>query len=406
MAVTGAHKSPCSWATTTAWLCGLLLVALETPAGAYPEGMAEGWSVNPSHGQLQCLEPYRRQVPDRGMGIHGLGAVLADRRGGADTSMPPEIFVENVPLVLERQRTTVCMVEKCGSTRFKLLFERGMGYTADEQLVEGGFRPHNATMRGVPSKMDGYISGILNPGRPRVIIVRNPYARVLSAFLNKLACQSISCMMVRERVLDEVPGLPADIHDIARYPQTLAFSIFIRALYDAYTESCKAARLMGTTMVFPLTNAHFMPITQLCMWNYGFGYDYVLPLEEISSWYGGFLALTDLEDVAATGWDIQSYMNMDADEPCFYRPPGMGCRDVPQMKEACGVVNCQAEVLGSPQLQQRSATKAQDKLDDFYTPELATKVTTMYMEDIRQFHYPTYNGVGNIKYDLTKSSCS
>ena len=102
------------------------------------------------------------------MGLQGLGVLLDRRRSGLDTSLPPRIFVENVPLVIDDRRVAVCMVEKCGSTRWKMLYERAMGYNP-ETILARGFLPHNSTMYGVPETMEGYFNGLISSERPSAV---------------------------------------------------------------------------------------------------------------------------------------------------------------------------------------------------------------------------------------------
>ena len=99
----------------------------------------------------------------------------------------PSVFKENIPIVMDAPKITMCMVEKCGSSRFKLLLLRGMGYTPQELLSgHSPLKPHSAQLLTSPRTSEGYLQALTSPEYPRVIIVRSPYARLLSAFLNKV----------------------------------------------------------------------------------------------------------------------------------------------------------------------------------------------------------------------------
>ncbi len=110
------------------------------------------------------------------------------KQAAGNQIQPPSTFLENVPIVIGGQhKVTVCMVQKVGSSRFKLLFLRRMGYTPDTLLGPGhAINPHEGYLIGSPTTMPSYISELLDAQRQRILIVRSPYARVLSAFLNKV----------------------------------------------------------------------------------------------------------------------------------------------------------------------------------------------------------------------------
>jgi hypothetical protein len=281
---------------------------------------------------------------------------------------------------------SMCFVEKCGSSRFKMLFLRQMGYRPEELLGPGHFKVHHAPLRGVPDVMEEYVSELTSA--PRLIIVRSPYTRVLSAFLNKLHCKSCGVKgtqaaanadAMAER-LNARAGVPLSVRNTTAEE---GFALLVRAMHNSSVSSPD-----GRLRVDP----HFAPISNLCLLRSGFRYDYNLKLEAIDVWYADFLALAGLQSEAASGWHISSHLNVaEPGQPCFYHPVGLSCSEVSRLR-----TTCMRPLAAAPHAradQQKSASHADDLAARFYTPELAHMVTEIYARDLRDFNYAVWDGV-------------
>eukprot|EP00191_Tetraselmis_sp_GSL018_P007482 CAMPEP_0177619662 /NCGR_PEP_ID=MMETSP0419_2-20121207/26406_1 /TAXON_ID=582737 /ORGANISM="Tetraselmis sp., Strain GSL018" /LENGTH=174 /DNA_ID=CAMNT_0019118997 /DNA_START=629 /DNA_END=1153 /DNA_ORIENTATION=- len=155
----------------------------------------------------------------------------------------------------------------------------------------------------------------------------------------------------------------------------------------------------------PGLDSHFAPITEQCLISNGFQYDYILKLEQLDTWYVTFLELTRLQQEAAYGWHIDSYFNvLKQEQTCFYRPRGLDCSDVEKTAADClerhpqsqqGNQSAPAASTHQQPKFQRSATGADHVLHDFYTPDLAAKVTEIFRPDLVAFGYPAWDGRSN-----------
>eukprot|EP00192_Tetraselmis_astigmatica_P018922 CAMPEP_0117649144 /NCGR_PEP_ID=MMETSP0804-20121206/807_1 /TAXON_ID=1074897 /ORGANISM="Tetraselmis astigmatica, Strain CCMP880" /LENGTH=246 /DNA_ID=CAMNT_0005454845 /DNA_START=43 /DNA_END=783 /DNA_ORIENTATION=- len=243
--------------------------------------------------------------------------------------------------------------------------------------------------------MEEYLAGLISPSRPRLIVVRNPYARLLSAFLDKALCQGRCLEEERLALFKKLP-----IVNLGKTPkdEKEEFELFVHRLFELYQQRKKYAEHLGIPFDFPINNGHFRPITSMCLWQYGFRYDYVLKMEWTDNWWADFLDFTDMAESAATGWDQKSVHNMAAEgEACFYHPAGMSCSDVPGLRQTCGEERCKVDT----QEVQKTGTSAQSKLQQYYTPRLAAMVSAMYAEDLSDLGYPVWDGASDYNEQLT-----
>eukprot|EP00873_Tetraselmis_striata_P016141 jgi/Tetstr1/436405/TSEL_025236.t1 len=320
----------------------------------------------------------------------GLSSVASAIHAAWKLSGPPVQLRENLPIALPGGRLSMCFVEKCGSSRLKLLFLRGMGYTPAELLGRDRLKVHRAELRGAPATLGAYEAAL--EGSPRVIVVRSPYSRLLSAFLNKLRCTA--CATPGTNAAANADAMAARLHASARVPLWVrdanvtardGFAALVHALDAAAAAAVAAGRRLAM-------DPHFAPISGLCLLPRGFHYDYILPLEAMDAWYADFLALAGLRAEAAGGWHINSHLNLaEPGQPCFYRPAGAVCADVPALEGSCAARPRPGAAQPRPPLQ-RSASNADELVTRFYTPELAAAVTRVYAEDLEAFGYAAWDG--------------
>ena len=191
-------------------------------------------------------------------------------------------------------------------------------------------------------------------------------------------------------------GLPADVRQLSDQE---GFRALVDTLYSAFSKR-KSSQSPATHPLEGI-DPHFAPITTLCLLQAGFVYDYVLKLEAIDDWYADFLELSGLQAEAASGWHIDSWLNVVSDpaEPCFYRPKGASCADVAvsssYFSAPCGGPSGRLEVGPQGEQQrplQRSSNQSEALIRSFYDADLAAKVTDMYSEDLRMLGYAPWGG--------------
>lgn len=110
----------------------------------------------------------------------------------------------------------------------------------------------------------------------------------------------------------------------------------------------------------------------------GFEYDYFLKLEDEMYWLLPLLNVLGIREPARIGWG-------DNETDCFYRPAGMSCSeffDNTYVKR----LELKMHALNLFQSEVRSTLEAH------YTPELASMVNKMFLQDFITFQYPLWDG--------------
>jgi len=225
-------------------------------------------------------------------------------------------------------------------------------------MLEAGIHSYNASW--LPQNFLQWEQEIMQPSRMRFMIVRNPYARILSGFLDK--CISNPWGNVR------CPGMP--------YSRTAEdFARFVEVLYDDY-------------MVKQVhVNTHFTPLVDHCGLPKGFKYHFYLKSEEIDVWYPGFVSYVGLESSVKSGWGYT-----DATPDCFHPLGGMTCKQTD-----LAIRHRRASPAGAKDEDQlpsftmhavdKHSTGADKLLEMFYTKEVAERVYQLYKADFKEFGY-------------------
>ena len=125
---------------------------------------------------------------------------------------------------------------------------------------------------------------IYDPSYLRVMMVRNPYSRLLSAFLDK-ACTPINGYWAGIQKL--IGGL--------YQPTPEDFQRFIVRLLYLKSRNPRD-RHLGS-------EPHFTPLTTHCGIDAGVQYDLILKVEEIDMWYPDIVHILGLQEHVGSGWD-------------------------------------------------------------------------------------------------------
>ena len=185
----------------------------------------------------------------------------------------------------------------------------------------------------------------------RFMVVRNPYSRLLSGYLDKCILQGNLC--------------PVDV-SLARKNPVSGFAQLV-----AHIRS-------GANL-----NSHFTLLTQHC--GIQDGYDYYLPTEQMDLWYSPFSNLTGLTQALRFGWNMTTHWWSGKSE-CFYQVRGHDCDG----HSSDGVLGGVGHSF--------HASSADSQLDVFFNPSLARAVTNWAEPDLAEFGYRPWGGVNGLAY--------
>lgn len=201
-----------------------------------------------------------------------------------------------------KQQAIFCLHPKAGSTNFKFLLRYGtfnfgrrpVYLTLDEILRQ---MPHAQPA----SSLKHFSLALQNKKIPRIMIVRNPYIRLLSGYLDKI---------VKNK---QISFGPPD------YKLHETFEVFVdRLMYHL--------RYNFNPRDF---NNHFRLMSSNCHTLYNMTYDYYLPLEHIQYWYEPLIRSLDLIPFVQNGWNVTTpQYHGNANISCFYVAPNRTCPDM------------------------------------------------------------------------------
>jgi len=271
----------------------------------------------------------------------------------------------------------VCTPEKTGSSRWKGLIYRSMGTPAAQpHLVE----PH--WLRQPPHEKAMMAS---DPSRVRLMFVRNPYARLLSGFLD-MAVNPVGMLNPNNT---KFPKGRSILSQGGPYSNTPAeFARFLGVMLDM-EQSGK------------YINGHFTPLSHRCGIKQGLQYDFFLHVEEMDIWYTDVVALMGLGPYVANGWapatKNRSEQQVEDESSCFYTLSGKSCAQtaVAIAEHANSTTRWERLDLsapGTPEWMQKRNTGhargADSKLAEYYaTTEVIANATRYLQDDLRLFGY-------------------
>eukprot|EP00873_Tetraselmis_striata_P026577 jgi/Tetstr1/446841/TSEL_034320.t1 len=192
--------------------------------------------------------------------------------------------------------TVICLNAKVGSSRWKALLLRAKGIDAPvARAVHHTTAPWLKALRGVRA----HGAKVADPRKLRFMFVRNPYARLLSGFLDK-GVNWVTRMKAEYR--GPYKATPAE------------FRRFVGVLL---------ARRGRSVSIDP----HFELLTRGCGMPHGYAYHFYLKVDEMDVWYADFIALLGLGEAAAAGWAPETSSPGKQLPDCFLPLPGRTCAE-------------------------------------------------------------------------------
>eukprot|EP01023_Acetabularia_acetabulum_P007713 TRINITY_DN1338_c0_g1_i1.p1 TRINITY_DN1338_c0_g1~~TRINITY_DN1338_c0_g1_i1.p1 ORF type:complete len:342 (-),score=19.13 TRINITY_DN1338_c0_g1_i1:2080-3105(-) len=189
---------------------------------------------------------------------------------------------------------------------------------------------------------------LTDPAIPRIVIVRDPYTRFLSAYNDKIRKQNVN---------DE---LGFDIHNRA------SFDEFVERIY-----SIRKQKNRGVTAGNYGLNAHFAQQVESSMVSFGMRYNYVLKLEEIGNWFSCFMDLVNIREEMMHGWP--------GDDQCFLSTPAAPCNGPSQNGSVI------TNLINYANHNYNSVKNVDCRYKNVTTTQLTTQ---MFLEDFIYFDYP------------------
>ena len=263
------------------------------------------------------------------------------------------------------RKAFLCLNQKAGSTTWELALLRAGPHIEYHDLI---ISPHGHKGRPAAPAEPNCGEHSEDAAVPRFMLVRNPYSRLLSGFMDK-------CVQDPENLgAENFPGNMDKVCKAGLKNSKDAAATFPKFVEAVITEDPDRLNLRGGGGHWSLLSTH-------CHIEAGF--DYYLPTEQIAHWYEPFVAALDLGETVRTGWNVSTKWWHNDGSECFYHPPGLGCDGAPLSTAGAGPL-----AGGS-----WHATGSDARLDEFYTPELARAVTEWAKADLEEFGYPAWDGV-------------
>ena len=297
----------------------------------------------------------------------------------SSASCHPCALAKLLPRMAWRQRSGVWVLPiipyKTGSTQWlKLLLFENTGLRVDPHRPRDWLlllHDHDVAHQ-MPDDEDLMMTRLV-----RLIIVRNPYERMLSVYLDKLRDRKRELQLL-PRSLDE----------------NSSFADFLNAVVSerpGRPHSVTGA-VIGAEHYGPITTWWQLPCAPADACWLGFHNDTrVLKLELMDAWYADVIGTLGWEASASdTGWQGD----------CFYRPVGTDCATALQPPAPANITTTSAASAdrgggGGGCSRGRHGGHAHggcEAMATHYTPELAALVTAFARGDLVRFGYPEWHG--------------
>ena len=268
------------------------------------------------------------------------------------TTDPTQLELLTLP---SSKRVLACLPQKTGSTAWKtllLLALTGERTATEAWNFHGFLQKHNRSDAISHASVAQLVS---DDSVEKLLLVRNPYQRLLSAYLDKVVWA----------------GCPPEFD--ARCPPGVNANSSFAELVDALVEEKAHGRQV---------DPHFAPISsfwQACMR----ADPRVLKFEEMGLWYGPVVRKLGLETQVAHGWagdEVDEHHIHTSGGDCFFRPCGVTCADALAPLDASDARCTTASLV--------PASSSADELAEHYAdPRIVAKVHELMEGDFSAFGY-------------------
>jgi hypothetical protein len=195
-------------------------------------------------------------------------------------------------------------------------------------------------------------AALASPLTPRVMMVRNPFARLVSGFRDKVVTNG-----PRLKGVPHMPDTPE------------AFKMFATTVFRGQQR-----------------NKHFTRQSDACGVSHGLRYQHYLRVEEINEWYAEFIQLFNLGTAVSTGWakppgrheGATAHLRLDVNRSCFYVPPERSCEEsLHSAHKEYDYIQESANIMQSNKM-----------LSFYFKPgNLTTAATKFFLPDLTTFGY-------------------
>ena len=198
------------------------------------------------------------------------------------------------------QKAIFCLNQKAGSSTWKGLLLKNLDPICFQKLMTVS-NVHKTICKYIKATSDSELEeAIKDKSVPRIMIIREPYGRLLSGYLDKIENRSYS--------VSYTPNYPY------LYNKSTGFDGFVKLLSLASKYNYKGI------------NRHFLPQSNKCFLdNNKFSYDYYLKMEHTDGWYEPIIQLLGLEDDVSTGWNFTTNWNPSGKSICFHHNINKTC---------------------------------------------------------------------------------
>eukprot|EP01026_Neomeris_dumetosa_P037538 TRINITY_DN3042_c0_g1_i4.p2 TRINITY_DN3042_c0_g1~~TRINITY_DN3042_c0_g1_i4.p2 ORF type:complete len:267 (-),score=25.58 TRINITY_DN3042_c0_g1_i4:459-1259(-) len=258
-----------------------------------------------------------------------------------------------------------------------------MGGSVNEYLSHGTIHLMNFTELGEESE-EVQKELIHSKDVPRWVIVRNPYARLYSAYRDKFVEGKLSARQLFHKRFNI--SFENEV--------SVEFGEFVKTLHQQYfTPLWHRSLYPRRERSLSLSNGidrHFAWQTSFCGMQQGLGYDYVLKSELITEWYPEIIKILNYTEFVMSGWP--------GEDDCFMSIPKLECKG-PSFEQP---------LLGISQSQNKTSdTAGEDKRKEVqtfhtrgsnslmlgaYNEEIARMATEIYWTDLVNLQYPIWDG--------------
>lgn len=316
-------------------------------------------------------------------------------------------ILDGFPFLFTNRRTgkkaILCLVEKVGSSLWKSLLLKHLDPDCFEKIVYKD-NPHIACPDLRETSEEEFNSALQDDSIPRIMFIRDPYSRLLSAYLDLIKNHSYNS------IYNYLPG--------STYDKASGYGGFVDILLGQYMKSFKDA--------WKNINSHFLPQAHKCyLSNNKFSYDYYLKVEHTDQWFESLVRVLGLEEEVSTGWDFSNKWHPNSDHrTCFYHPSDRTCEDMERIFDSAVTTsrdyshiisddteyhhhqnNYQLSNIYSDSGGHNKGAGTIAILDQYYSRDIAFNVSLFVQADLQLFHYPSWTGrnaskhVSSLRYD-------